>query len=149
MSTPFSPIAKGFLPAVTASTMVRESPFLPLPMPVRGADIIDSYLKGDMVPYSKPYIVTRQDLTEEDFLDRAKIPRAIMAHLSPEERKRNFKEVNFRFYRRTGKGGSLPLLGMRLCRLFPMQTDPLRTTISCRSPKIFRRTSETEISCRE
>ena len=63
----------------------------------QGADIIDSYLKGDMVPYSKPYIVTRQDLTEEDFLDRAKIPRAIMAHLSPEERKRNFKEVNFGF----------------------------------------------------
>lgn len=63
----------------------------------KAADVIDSYLKGDMVPYTKPYVVTRQDMTEEDFVDRAKVPRAVMAHLSPEERKRNFKEVNFGF----------------------------------------------------
>jgi len=59
----------------------------------KAADVIDSYLKGDVVPYCKPYIVTRDDMTEEDYRDRPRIPRAQMAQLPPEERRHDFSEV--------------------------------------------------------
>lgn len=63
----------------------------------KAAIVIDSYLKGAVVPYKKPYVVERHDLTEADFADRKKEARAIMPHLSPEKRKDNFHEVNHIF----------------------------------------------------
>jgi len=63
----------------------------------KAAAVIDSYLKGAIVPYKKPVLVERHDLTEADFADREKQPRACMSHLSPEERKDNFHEVNHGF----------------------------------------------------
>ncbi|KXG77693.1 NADPH-Fe(3+) oxidoreductase subunit beta [Fervidicola ferrireducens] len=59
----------------------------------RAAEVIISYLEGDIIPYEEPYLVRRDDLTEEDFADREKIPRVPMAHLTPEERKTNFREI--------------------------------------------------------
>lgn len=57
------------------------------------ADVITSYLEGEVVPYREPYLVRRDDLTEEDFADRERIPRVSMPHLEPEERKANFREI--------------------------------------------------------
>jgi len=59
----------------------------------RAADVIDSYLKGEAIPYRKPYRCTREDLTEADFADREKVARPKMAHMSPAERKTNFQEI--------------------------------------------------------
>ena len=56
--------------------------------------VIDSYLKGNIVPYKKPYVCERKDVTAETFADRPKAPRVQMSHISPEERKDNFHEVN-------------------------------------------------------
>ena len=60
----------------------------------KAAKVIDSYLKGAIVPYKKPYLVERKDLTEADFNDREKAPRQCMSHISAESRKDNFHEVN-------------------------------------------------------
>jgi len=59
----------------------------------KAAKVICSYLEGNIIPYKKPFIVERKDLTEADFADREKIYRPKMAHLSPEERKHNFNEI--------------------------------------------------------
>ncbi|MFZ7120326.1 MAG: molybdopterin-dependent oxidoreductase [Eubacteriaceae bacterium] len=59
----------------------------------KASDVIDGYLAGEVVPYVKPYVVTRDDLTEEDFIDRTKANRPHMQHLSPEARKSNFEEI--------------------------------------------------------
>ncbi|MPW25068.1 molybdopterin-dependent oxidoreductase [Alkalibaculum sp. M08DMB] len=59
----------------------------------KAADIIHRYLAGEVVPYVRPFVVTRDDLTEEDFLDQPRIKRVHMNHLSPEARKDNFQEV--------------------------------------------------------
>ena len=63
----------------------------------RAVDVIDSYLHGDLIPYAKPYIVSREDMSEADFTDRPRLPRAQMAHLSADARKHNFKEITFGF----------------------------------------------------
>ncbi len=63
----------------------------------KAAKVVDSFLKGAIVPYKKPILVERHDLTEADFADREKLPRAQMNHLSAEERKDNFHEVNYGF----------------------------------------------------
>ena len=60
----------------------------------KAARVMDSYLKGQLIPYKKPYLVERDDLTEADFKDRERVPRKKMRHLSPEERRDNFHEVN-------------------------------------------------------
>lgn len=59
----------------------------------RASEVIDRYLAGEIIPYEKPFWVTRDDLTEEDFEDRQKMYRPKMAHLSPEARNTNFEEV--------------------------------------------------------
>ncbi|MGI6685075.1 MAG: molybdopterin-dependent oxidoreductase [Bacillota bacterium] len=59
------------------------------------ADVIDSFLAGEIIPYEAPFLAKREDLTEEDFADREKAYRPHMAHLSPEERKHNFSEIVF------------------------------------------------------
>jgi len=61
----------------------------------KAADTISSYLKGEVVPYQEPYYAKREDLTPEDFADREKISRPHMAHLAPEDRKHNFREIVF------------------------------------------------------
>ena len=55
--------------------------------------VIDGYLKGLNVTYQKPYLVTRDDVTESDFEDRPVAKRPHMGHLSPEARRDNFEEV--------------------------------------------------------
>ncbi len=58
--------------------------------------VIDSYLKGDCVPYIAPF-VSKKTVTAEDLADKEKAPRAKMPHRSAEERKNDFKEVNLGF----------------------------------------------------
>ena len=58
--------------------------------------VIDSYLKGDCVPYIAPF-VSKKSVTAEDLSDKEKAPRAQMPHRSAEERKHDFKEINLGF----------------------------------------------------
>ncbi|MCI1958290.1 MAG: FAD-dependent oxidoreductase [Clostridia bacterium] len=60
----------------------------------KAADVIDSYLKGKIVPYKKPYVSERTDVTSETLADRPKQARECMPHLSASARKDNFHEVN-------------------------------------------------------
>ncbi len=62
----------------------------------KASKVIDSYLKGDVVPYTKPF-VSEKTVTAEDLADREKLPRAKMPHRSAEERKQDFKEINLGF----------------------------------------------------
>ena len=62
----------------------------------KAADVIDSYCNGFTVGYRKPFVVEKQ-VTAEDLADREKIPAAQMPTLTPDERKRNFKEVALGF----------------------------------------------------
>lgn len=58
--------------------------------------VIDRYLNGETVGYKKPYLVER-DSKDIDYSKYEKLPRAVMPHMSPADRKTNFKEVNFGF----------------------------------------------------
>ena len=58
--------------------------------------VIDRYLNGETVGYKKPYFVER-DSKSIDYSKFEKAPRAEMPHMSPADRKTNFKEVNFGF----------------------------------------------------
>ncbi len=58
--------------------------------------VIDRYLNGETVGYKKPYLVER-DSKAIDYSVFAKEPRAKMSHMTPADRKINFKEVNFGF----------------------------------------------------
>ncbi len=58
--------------------------------------VIDRYLNGETVGYKKQYFVER-DSASVDYSGFEKMPRAKMPHISPSERKNNFKEVNFGF----------------------------------------------------
>lgn len=62
----------------------------------KAADVVDSYLKGDIVPYIAPY-VSERTVTKEMFSDKEVIPRAVMPCRPAEERKHDFKEVNLGF----------------------------------------------------
>lgn len=62
----------------------------------KAAVIIDRYLNGETVGYKKPYYVERESKTI-DYSKFEKLTRAKMNHLTPSERKSNFKEVNFGF----------------------------------------------------
>lgn len=55
--------------------------------------VIDAYLSGETVKYEKPYVVTRDDITEKTFEDRERQCRPKYDVLSPEARKDNFTEV--------------------------------------------------------
>ncbi len=56
--------------------------------------VIDRFLNGETVGYKKPYLVER-DSKDIDYSKFEKSPRTKMPHMSPAERKTNFKEVNF------------------------------------------------------
>ncbi len=60
----------------------------------KASNVICSYLEGNTIPYKKPYVVVRDHLTSENYKDKRKISKATMPHLSPEDRKYNFNEVN-------------------------------------------------------
>ena len=62
----------------------------------KASGVIDSFLKGDCVPYTAPF-VSRKTVTAETFADREKLPRAKMPHRSAEERKHDFNEINYGF----------------------------------------------------
>ena len=62
----------------------------------KASEVIDSYLNGEMVGYKKPYVSERV-VTAEDLADRQKTDRAKMPHRSPEERRKDFNEVNLGF----------------------------------------------------
>lgn len=55
--------------------------------------VIDGYLKGLDIRYKKPYLVTRDDVTAEEFEDRMTQKRPHMGHLAPEVRRQNFEQV--------------------------------------------------------
>ncbi|MGB9975497.1 NAD(P)-binding protein [Thermovenabulum sp.] len=57
------------------------------------AEVIKTYLEGQIIPIKESYIVKREGLTRENFADREIENRVHMPHLSPEERKGNFLEI--------------------------------------------------------
>ena len=57
------------------------------------AKVIHTYLQGVAVPYEKPYLVTRDDVSEDEFTNRPKANRPHMKHLSPVQRRDNFNEI--------------------------------------------------------
>lgn len=59
----------------------------------RAADVMISYLQGDLLPYKQSYIVERKDLTKEDFVELKKEDRVKISHMEPQERKDNFREI--------------------------------------------------------
>ena len=59
----------------------------------RAAQVIDSYLAGDIVPYAKPYFSER-DAKDIDFTPWEKAARAKMPVRAPEVRNKDFEEVN-------------------------------------------------------
>ena len=79
----------------------------------RCAEVVDSYLNGNLVGYRKPYVSERQ-VSEKDFADREKIARIQMPVRPAEERKHDFKEINLGFAEDAAQGGGKALPGMRL-----------------------------------
>ncbi len=58
----------------------------------RASEVIDSFLRGALIPYRKPYVVTSNPAIEE-FQHYEKIARVPLSVVSPEERRNNFQEV--------------------------------------------------------
>jgi hypothetical protein len=59
----------------------------------KASDVIDAYLYGEDIKYRERFVVTRDDITAEDFEDRERQCRPELPQLSAEERKDNFSEV--------------------------------------------------------
>ena len=68
----------------------------------KASEVIDSYLKGGIVPYKKPYFVEKT-VTAADLADRQKAARAVMPRRSPEERKHDFDEIELGFSEETAR----------------------------------------------
>ena len=61
----------------------------------KAAEVIDSYLKGNIKPYTAKYVSeTHPDKNDPKFTSREKIARAVMPQRKPEDRKHDFIEVN-------------------------------------------------------
>ena len=58
--------------------------------------MVDSYLKGAVVPYRKPF-VSKRELDRDYFADRERIPRVNITNRPAEERKRDFEPINSGF----------------------------------------------------
>ena len=71
--------------------------------------VIDRYLNGETVGYKTPYFVER-DGNSIDYSVFTKSPRAVMPHMSPADRKTNFKEVNFGFSEEQAKAEAMRCL---------------------------------------
>lgn len=61
---------------------------------IKAAHAISAYLNGRILSPKNQYVVERQGLSEAEFIDHPRINRAEMPHLTPEERRYNFREVN-------------------------------------------------------
>ncbi len=59
----------------------------------KAATVINSYLQGNIIPYSHPYIVTRTDITPADLAAKPKIPRENLQYRPGTERKNDFEEI--------------------------------------------------------
>ena len=62
----------------------------------RAATVVDGFLRGEETPYRRPYYSERE-VTAEMLADREKRPRAEMPVRPPEDRKRDFREMNLGF----------------------------------------------------
>ena len=62
----------------------------------RASDMIDRYLKGEVLEYNEPFLV-KSEKTEDDFMDKEKVSRVRMPHRSPADRKKDFLEINYGF----------------------------------------------------
>ena len=62
----------------------------------KASEVIDSYLNGEMIAYKKPF-VSEKTVTAADLADREKISRVKMPQRSPEERIKDFDEINLGF----------------------------------------------------
>ena len=62
----------------------------------KAAEVVDSFLNGAVVPYSKPYVSERQ-VDESNFADKERLPRIQMPTRPAEERKHDFLPVNLGF----------------------------------------------------
>ena len=64
----------------------------------KAANVIDSYLNGEVVPYKKPYVSERDEETvKKELAEKEKIARIVMPKRTPEERRGDFIEVNLGF----------------------------------------------------
>lgn len=59
----------------------------------KAADVVDSYLRGAIVPYRKPF-VSKRTVTAENFKDRERIARVRVTNRPAEERRHDFNTVN-------------------------------------------------------
>ena len=59
----------------------------------QAAEMINKYLNGEELKYEPPYLV-KSEKTVEDFADKDKISRIKISHRCPDERKKDFIEVN-------------------------------------------------------
>ena len=62
----------------------------------KASEVIDSYLNGEMIGYKKSYVSERV-VTAAELADKQKVSRAKMPHRTPEERRKDFNEVNLGF----------------------------------------------------
>ena len=62
----------------------------------KAVPVIDGYLRGEAVSYNEPYWV-KSDPAADEFAGHEKKPRVKMQHLSPEDRRKSFREVNLGF----------------------------------------------------
>lgn len=60
------------------------------------AKFIDAYLDGIEIPFKAP-VISRIDVTEDMFSEYEKHPRIKMPHRTPEDRRKDFNEINFGF----------------------------------------------------
>lgn len=58
------------------------------------ATVIDSYLKGRLVPHMEQKVITQQDLTAKDFADKAKEPRVALKTADEHVRSKSFMQVS-------------------------------------------------------
>lgn len=59
----------------------------------RAARVMDTYLKGALIPYREPYTVKKTGVTEADYFHVLPNQPAYMGHMRPQTRKHNFEEV--------------------------------------------------------
>ncbi|WP_313568983.1 FAD-dependent oxidoreductase [Acetoanaerobium noterae] len=57
------------------------------------ARVMDSYLKGNLIPHKEPFFVKRDDITADSFPEVVRQGRTHMGHEAPELRRNNFEEV--------------------------------------------------------
>ena len=64
----------------------------------KAAQVVDSYLNGEIIPYKKPFVSERdEEIVKKELAEREKAARIIMPKRTPEERRHDFKEVNLGF----------------------------------------------------